>query len=271
VKKVNRKTNRILLALLLLLAVASLRCPSKATVSGRTAMPEPDFIVAQDGSTDYEEIGEALDEAEDGDVILVRPGTYEEEVEFESDQQNITLLGSGPDKTIVDADGDYAAVTLRGDGHRISGLTLRGAESHGVYIPDGKHKVEHCLIIENGARGIYLSTLSGRGRADIDHCTVADNDVSGIYSVDDDDETAISNSIVAFNGRGIVADEDEGGIEVTYSCFSNEGENFDRVSEGTTNITDDPQFRDHGDGDYRLEKDSPCVKAAADGSNMGCF
>jgi hypothetical protein len=271
VEKVNRKTNRILLALLLLLAVASLRCPSKSTVSGRAATPEPDFIVAPDGSTDYETIGDALDEAEDGDVILVRPGTYEEEVEFESDQQNIALLGSGPDKTTIDADGGYAAVTLRGNGHRISGFTLRGAESHGVYIPDGKHKVEYCLVVENGDRGIYLSTMSGRGRADIDHCTIADNEVSGIYSVDDDDETAISNSIVAFNGRGIVTDEDEGGIEVTYSCFSNENENFDRVSEGTNNITDDPQFRDRDGGDYRLESGSPCQKAAADGSNMGCF
>lgn len=270
-RKVNRMTNRVLLALLVLLAVASLRCPSKATVAGRPDIPEPDFIVAADGSTDYETIGDALDEAEDGDVILVKPGTYEEEVEFESDQQDITLLGSGADKTTIDADGGYAAVTLRGDGHRVSGFALRGAESHGVYIPDGKHKIEYCLIIENGDRGVYLSTMSGRGRAKIDHCTIADNDVSGIYSVKDDDETGISNSIVAFNGRGIVTDEDEGGIEVTYSCFSNEGENFDRVNEGTTNITDDPQFRDHGDGDYRLSKDSPCLKAAKDGSNMGCF
>jgi hypothetical protein len=269
--KVNRMTNRVLLALLLLLAVASLRCPSKATVAGRPDMPEPDFIVAADGSTDYEEIGDALADAEDGDVILVKPGTYEEEVEFDSDLSDITLIGSGPDQTIIDADGEYAAVTLRGSGHRITGFTLRGAESHGVYIPDGKHKVDYCLIVENGDRGIYLSTMSGRGRAKIDHCTIADNDVSGIYSVDDDDETEISNSIVAFNGRGIVTDEEEGGIEITYSCFSNEGENFDRVSEGETNITDDPQFRDHGDGDYRLEKDSPCVKAASDGSNMGCF
>jgi len=267
----NRTTERLLLAVLLLFAVASLRCPSKATVAGRPAMPEPDFVVARDGSTDYETIGDAIDEAEDGDVILVKPGTYEEEVEFDSEQKNISLIGSGPDKTVIDADGEYATVTLRGSGHRVSGFTIRGGESHGVYVPDGKHKVEYCLIVENGDRGIYLSTMSGRGRAKIDHCTIADNEVSGIYSVEDDDETAITNCIIAFNGRGIVTDKEEGGIKVTGSCVSNERENFDRVSEGTSNITGDPEFKDREGGDYGLRSGSPCQKAAADGSNMGCF
>jgi len=235
----NRTQDRLLLALMLLLAVASLRCPSKATVSGQPTLPEPDFVVARDGSADYETIGDALDDAEDGSVILVKPGTYEEEVEFQDDQKNITLLGSGPDKTIIDADGEYSAVTLRGSGHRLSGFTLRGAESHGLYVPDGKHQVDYCLIVDNDDRGIYLSTLSGRGRARIDHCTIADNEVSGIYSVKDDAGTTISNCIVAFNGRGIVTDEDEGGIKITNCLVSNEREDFDRVSEGTSNITDD--------------------------------
>jgi hypothetical protein len=271
VKNMSRTTQKLLLVPLLLLALASLRCPSKATVANRTGSPAADITVAADGSADYEEIGDALDAAEDGSVILVKPGTYEEEVEFDDGQKNITLLGSGPDKTVIDADGEYATVTLRGTGHHLSGFTLRGAESHGLYVPDGRHRVDYCLIVDNDDRGIYLSTMSGRGRARIDHCTIADNKVSGIYSVKDDDETTISNSIIASNGRGIVTDEDEGGIEITNCCVSNEGENFDRVSEGTSSITDDPEFKDHEDGDYRLKKDSPCVGTADDGSNMGCF
>lgn len=267
----NRMIDRLLLIPALLLAVLSLRCPSKATVAGRPGLPKADFVVAQDGSTDYEAIGDALDEASSGDVILVKPGIYEEEVEFDADLKHVTLIGSGPDKTIIDADGEYSAVTLRGNDHRLSGFTLRGAESHGLYVPDGRHEVEYCLIVNNDDRGIYLSTMSGRGRARIDHCTIADNRVSGIYSVKDDAGTAISNCIVAFNGRGIVTDEDEGGIKITNSCVSNEGEDFDRVSEGTSNITDDPEFRDREDDDYRLKKDSPCLKTAGDGSNMGCF
>ena len=250
------------------LCLAGVQCAKQQTIA---AQPRADIVVDDDGPADFESISDALDEADNGDVILVKPGTYEEEVEFDSDQKNITLLGSGPGKTIIDADDEYAVVTLKGNGHRVSGFTLRGAESHGVYVPDGKHKVDYCLIVDNGDRGIYLSTLSGRGRARIDHCTIADNEVSGIYSVKDDDETTISNCVIANNGRGIVTDEDEGGIKITRSCVSNKGEDFDRVDEGDDNITDDPEFKNPEDSDYRLAKGSPCLGAGSDGTNMGCF
>jgi hypothetical protein len=236
-----------------------------------TAQPRPDITVAADGSTDYETISEALDDASNGDVILVKPGTYEEEVEFESDQKNITLLGAGPGQAVIDADDEYAAVTLRGTGHRVSGFTVRGAESHGVYVVDGRHMVDRCLIVDNGDRGIYLSTMSGQGRAEIDHCTIVDNKVSGIYSVMDDAETAISNCIIAHNGRGVVTDKNEGGIKVTRSCLFNSGSNFDRVNENGNNVTKDPRFRDRSSGDYRLAKDSPCIGTGTNGTNMGCF
>ncbi len=255
------------LLLITALCLGGLHCAKRQTIT----QPQADFTVAADGSTDYETISEALDEAKDGDVILVKPGTYEEEVEFDDDLSNVTLLGSGPDQTVIDADGEYAGVTLRGNGHRISGFTIRGAGSHGVYIPEGRHRIDHCLIIDNSDRGIYLSTMTGQGRAEIDHCTIADNKVSGIYSVKDDAETAVSNSIIAYNGRGIVTDKNEHGIRITRTCVSNQSSNFDRVDTGEGNITLDPLFRDRGNGDYRLAKGSPCLGTAARGANMGCF
>lgn len=249
------------------LCLAGLQCARQTTVVPTQA----DIIVDAEGSTDYETISDALEDADDGNVILVKPGTYEEEVEFASEQRNITLLGFGPEETVIDADGEYAGVTLRGDGHRVSGFTVRGAESHGVYVPDGKHEVDYCLIVENGDRGVFLSTMSGRGRARINHCTIVGNEISGVYSVKDDEETAISDCIVAFNGRGIVSDEDEGGMEVTDNCVFNEGEDFDRVTEGEGNITEDPEFEGREAGNYRLAKGSPCLGAASGAKNMGCF
>ena len=71
----NRTIERVSLVTMLLLAIATLQCATTKTI-GRSPLPQPDFVVAQDGSTDYEEIGEALDEAEAGDVILVKPGVY---------------------------------------------------------------------------------------------------------------------------------------------------------------------------------------------------
>ena len=73
----NRTIERLTLVALLLLAIATLQCATTTKAVGRPPLPQPDFVVAQDGSTDYETIGDALDEAEAGDVILVKPGVYE--------------------------------------------------------------------------------------------------------------------------------------------------------------------------------------------------
>jgi len=267
----NRKMDRLLLIPALLLAVLSLRCPSKATVAGRPPLPKADFVVAQDGSTDYEEIGEALDEAQAGDVILIKPGIYEEDIEIDEDAGPFTLVGENPARTVIDADGEYAAITLKSDGNRVSGLTIKGGESHGIYIPGGKQKIDYCLIIDNGDRGIYISTMAGGGSADIDHCTVADNKVSGIYCTNEDDKTTITNCIFADNNRSLVYDGDGLNLVVKNSCVRSADADSDEAPAGSDNIRKDPKFKDQENGNYRLKPGSPCENAAKDGSNMGCF
>jgi pectin methylesterase-like acyl-CoA thioesterase len=269
----NRTTDRLLLAMLLLLAVASLRCPSKATVAvtGRPALPEADLVVAEDGSTDYETIGDALDDAEEGNVILIKPGLYQEEIEIDEDAGPFTLVGEDPATTVIDADGEYAALTLKSSGNHISGLTIKGGESHGIYIPGGKQEIDYCLIIDNDDRGIYISTMAGGGSATIDHCTVADNKVSGIYCANKNDKTTITNSIFADNKRSLVYDGDGLNLVVNYSCLKSTDTDSDEAKSGSNSIRKDPKFRDHENGNYRLKSGSPCEKAAEDGSNMGCF
>ena len=86
----NRTIERVSLVALLLLAVAALQCVSTKTI-GRPALPKPDFVVAQDGSTDYETIGDALDDAEPDNVILVKPGVYEEAIEIAKDAKSAKM------------------------------------------------------------------------------------------------------------------------------------------------------------------------------------
>jgi hypothetical protein len=245
------------------LALLLTGCPKQQTV----AIPEYDIVVAADGSGDYDEIGDALDAADQGDVIFVRAGTYEEELEMETDR--VTLIGAGPDKTIVDADDEYAALTIDADKCRVEGFCLRGASSHGAYIKDGHNVIRRCLITDNGDRGIYFSSFSGDPSAEIDHCTIVENEVSGIYIPTQKKKTRITNCIIAGNGRGIVADDDEGLITIEYNCVYEDGDEFDRVEEslGDGNITEDPELN----SSYRLDSGSPCRGAASDGSNMGCF
>ncbi len=233
-------------------------------------MPDADIVVAADGSGDYTTISQAVEYASDGDVIYVQPGTYRETVECEP-LSNFVLTGAGPDKTIIDAGEEYAAVELNSEAVELSGFTLRNAESHGVYVKDGHHRIHHCLITGNGDRGIYFSSFSGDPSAEIDHCTVVDNDVSGIYVPDDNEETFITNCIIAFTGRGIVSDRDEGMMTIENNCLFNDGNDLDNVPEGEDNIFEDPGFVGHKDGDYGLTRKSPCVGKAPGGENLGCF
>jgi len=299
----------------MLLSVLFSGCATKEIVRP----PAGATIVAQDGSGDYCSITEAVKHAQTGATIYIKPGTYHEAVELEAVAVN--LLGSGPDRTIIDADSQYAAITLASDGNRISGLTLTGASWHGIYVKDGHQIIENCLIFGNNDRGIYISNQFGNGTAEINHCTIVANEVSGIYviqdtsataitnciifgnndrgiyisnqfgngtaeinhctivanevsgiyAIQDTSATAITNCIIAFNNRGIVSDETKGKMRIECNCFYNQIQNFERGGEGHGNIEQDPKFLDPKRHDFRLANNSPCLKAASDNKNMGCF
>jgi hypothetical protein len=54
---------------------------------------------------DYETAQEGLDSADDGDVIFMKEGVYtEEKMSLKYGVFNISILGDGPDKTILQAD-----------------------------------------------------------------------------------------------------------------------------------------------------------------------
>lgn len=266
----NRTIERVSLVALLPLAIAVLQCANTTTI-GRAPLPQPDFVVAQDGSTDYEAIGDALDEAEAGDVILIKPGLYEETIEIEEGDGPFTIVGEDPATTVLDAAGEYAAITFKSDGNRVSGLTIKGGESHGIYIPGGRQKVDYCLIIGNGDRGIYISTMSGSGSADINHCTIAGNKVSSVYCANREDKTTIANSILTSDNRNLAWDGDGLNLVVNNSCLFSPDEGSDVSPSGSHNIRKDPKYKDPDNGEYGLKPGSPCLKAASDGSSMGCF
>ena len=127
-------------------------------------MPVGRLVVAQDSSTPFPTISAALDSARNGDTVFVMPGEYHEVVKLLK-LQHITLLGADPATTVVDAEGAYAAIELRTDSNRVSGFTVRGADSHGIWVRDGQQFIDHCLIIGNSDRGIYLSSFAGHAFA----------------------------------------------------------------------------------------------------------
>lgn len=102
-------------------------------------------VVAQDGSGSVETIAEAVAMANDGDTILIRPGTYTEALVIDKE---VTLTGSGPVGEVViraPEDGPTTSTGLldfafRSDVHpyaillvdsdaTLAGLTFRGSRS----------------------------------------------------------------------------------------------------------------------------------------------
>jgi len=233
-------------------------------------VPVGHLVVAQDSSTRFLTISSALDSARDGDTVFLMPGEYREVVKILK-LRHITLLGADPATTVVDAGGEYAAIELRTDSNRVSGLTVRGADSHGIWVRDGQQFIDHCLIVDNGDRGIYLSSFAGRAYANITHCTVADNGEVGIHAARDDSNTVLTDCIIAFNKRGVVTDQPEAKLVVRRNCLFGNGVDLDRATPGDSNIFRDPQFVDRENGDFQLKKGSPCVGAGGGGTNLGAF
>ncbi len=247
---------------------ASVRCPKPEVVP--TVPPPADIVVAADGTGTCATISEALSRAEPGSIILVKPGVYREQVKLDR-VTRITLLGLDPMTTVIDASHRYAAVEVGSDSNRISGLALRNADAHGVWVRNGHQTITNCLIVENGERGIFLSALAGNAAARISHCTIADNGETGIYAARDSAGVVITDCIIAFNPRGIATDQNTGLMTVQRNCLFNQSCNFDRVTPGQGNIVQDPMFVNRELGDYRLSKNSPCRRAGSEQTNLGCF
>jgi hypothetical protein len=233
-------------------------------------VPVGRLVVARDSSTRFLTISSALDSARDGDTVFVMPGQYREVVKI-LNLRHMTLLGADPATTVVDAGDQYAAIELRTDSNRVSGLTVRGADSHGIWVRDGQQFIDHCLVIGNGDRGIYLSSFAGHAYANITHCTVADNGEVGIHAARDDSNTVITDCIIAFNKRGVVTDQPEGKLVVRRNCLFGNGVDLDRVAPGDSNFVQDPGFVDRENGDFRLKKGSPCIGAGGGRTNTGAF
>lgn len=258
----------------LLCAMALVNCAKRQEiaqpVTPRPLPPHVDMVVSPDSGARFSTIQSAVDSAREGDTILVMPGEYRGPVKLTA-ARRLTLFGADPATTVIDATDQYSAVEIRTDSNRVSGFTIRGADSHGIWVRDGLQFIDRCVVCDNGDRGIYLSAMAGYAFAVIDHCTIADNGESGIYAARDDSMTSVMNSIIAFNPRGIVTDRNCGLIRATRNFVFNAGADFDRVTPGAFNIRGNPRFVDHENRDYRLRRKSPCLSAGSDGSSVGVY
>ncbi|MFC2013084.1 right-handed parallel beta-helix repeat-containing protein [Chloroflexota bacterium] len=110
---------------------------------------------------DYATIQEGIDAAVDGDAVLVAPGTYYENINFQGKSITVTSE-AGPDDTIINGGRVTSVVTFwSGEdtnsvlhGFKITNGLVRKEHypfGGGITIRDSSPTISHCKIIKNGA------------------------------------------------------------------------------------------------------------------------
>jgi parallel beta-helix repeat protein len=110
-------------------------------------------------------IQNAVNNSTPGDVIIVKPGTYTENVVVNKESLTIRSESGNPDNTLIKARNSGANIfSLQASNIRISGFKVSGATRSG-YAGIKLSSCSNCIIennkLLNSSRGIYL--LSSRG------------------------------------------------------------------------------------------------------------
>ena len=123
---------------------------------------------------DYEKIQWAVDNASDGDTILVRDGIYYESITV---SKQLTIKSeNGSENCIVNGSGSDV-FALMADGIRIEGFTITGG-LNGIYILSDNNTIINNIIRSNKEGGIYLYDGSNNN---ISNNNISSNKWYGIY------------------------------------------------------------------------------------------
>ena len=268
------------------------------------------LVVAQDGSGDYVQIQPAVDAARPGDTVMIRSGTYTEDVSLRS---GVILRGKSSDTTEVVAATERAliansvedtsvfdlgfrggpagrhVVRLRNSRVTFCRCHITGATNFGISLESGGHlTLSQSAVTGNQMDGLYLA---GGGEALVERCTFAQNRGNGIVLYGT--ATLTGNTIVGNSEAGvraqatgrvrlernvIVSNGDFGVIvqaseaRLLRNClWQNQPADCRGNLPSRNDLNADPRFVDPENGDYHLREDSPCIGAGPNGEDLGAF
>jgi len=170
---------------------------------------------------DYTEIQDAIDNSVNGDTIIVRPGTYLENIDFKG--KAITLVSeSGPEVTVIDGRGSPKVVTFdSGEGldSILDGFTITNGDDHtgpaGIICDFSSPTITNNIISKNTSGFLFFDGDGGGiwcsfSSAAITYNTIINNTATGsgggIYCYESD--PLITYNVIAGN----TASEYGGGV-----------------------------------------------------------
>lgn len=250
-------SSRLLVKVVLALALAVLAVPVlSATVWVDTlyALPDSDGTEARP----YKTINQGITNATAGDTVQVKPGVYAENVVV---TKNLTLVGTGPDTTIIKGNAGTSLLIRANFEVAVRGFTITGSQDNGITVERCTSVVSiviaNCVVVANANYGLHQdgNCLSQIG---VRNCTFAANGKSGTLALGAP-RCLLTNclSVSSTSGHGF-----EGWGYTTASvqycnAWNNPTGNYDgTVSADNTSL--DPMFVDPDTGDYRLQAASPC-------------
>jgi len=214
-------------------------------------------------------INDAIDEAGNGDTIIVCPGTYDESVEVD-EAENVTIKGIT--KPLVDGSSTSPAFVITEDGTHVTGFEAFSDDSDCILV-DGAEDVR--------LHGNIASDCSGKGirvTGDSDRITISGNQINdngdhGIrISGENDDSTIKGNTITGNDNHGLKCSScnniviqgntviDNGGDGIKCSSCDNS-----RIQGNTSNLNDDDGIDINGGSDDNLVKGNTANGNGGDG------
>lgn len=194
---------------------------------------------------DFGRIQDAINAAVDGDVVAVRPGTYNENIDFEGKAITVQSV-AGPIVTTIDGRQAYPVVTFEnaeGADSRIEGFTLTNGDwfrGGGIDCGSTSPTIKNNIIVGNRANtwggGIYCyfnssPTITGNT---ISNNSAGDN--GGGISCDNKSLAVITDNIITGNSAG----EEGGGLHI----------NWESAATITNNAISGNSANDYGGGIY---------------------
>jgi len=187
--------------------------------------PEPDLDIRASGETldvpgDHETIQAAVDAAGAGDLILIEPGVYREEVQVGRGKDGITLRGLDRDEVILDGEFERAngVQVVEANGVVIENMTARNFTKNGFFWTGATgYRGSYLNAIRNGDYGIYAfeSTKGQLERSYASGSPDAGFYIGGCYPCD----ALIDDVVSEWNGLGYSGTNAGGNLVIANSVW----------------------------------------------------